>query len=517
MGNVMKSKLGLLATLAFALLPGLALLPGHGLAQDKGGVINVATIGEPPTLDPMASTADLVGMTTQHIFETLFTFDDKWNVIPLLAETMPTISDEGKTYDITLRSGVKFHDGSVMTSTDVVASIERWLATASRGKQVVAYIDKVTAQGDNAIRITLKKPYAPLLSLLAFNNSAAVIIPKFTIADPLTTFIGTGPYMLKERKPDQYIQLVRFDGYTPRTDAANGFGGARKAILDEIRFIPVPDANTRLEGAVSGQFDYTDSLAPESYDRLKGSKASDPVVLKPYGAPVFVMNTKQGIMTSKTLRHAVQVALNPQDMLLAAFGNPEFFAVDGALYPEGYAWHTKEGIARYGSGDPEAAAKLMKEAGYDGKPVRILTSRQYEFHYKMAQVAAEYLKAAGFKVDLQIYDWATLTTRRADPALWDIFITHGPFPPEPVLNGWMSDSYPGWWSTPEKTKAIEPFIAESDPAKRQKLFTEIQKTFYEDAPVFKVGDFNALSAKAKTLEGFHPSPWPYFWNVSSKK
>lgn len=505
--------------LAFAFLLSSSLISVAALSTTAhaDGIVNVATIGEPPTLDPMASTADLVGMTTQHIFETLFTFDDKWNVIPLLAETMPKISADGKTYDIALRKGIKFHDGSTMTSADVVASVDRWIAIASRGKQVAPYVEKVEAAGDDAIRITLKKPYAPLLSLLAFNNSAAVVMPKADLADPLTKFIGTGPYMLKDRKADQYIQLVRFDGYKPRSEPANGFGGARKAILDEIRFVPVPDANTRLEGAVSGQFDYSDSLSPENYDRLKSSTASEPVILKPFGAPVFVMNTKQGIMENRTLRHAVQVALNPEDMLLAAFGNPEFFAIDGALYPKGYTWHTEAGIERYGKGDPEAAAKLMKEAGYDGKPIRILTSRQYEFHYKMAQVAAEYLKAAGFKVDLEVFDWATLTTRRADPALWDIFITHGPFPPEPVLNGWMSDSYPGWWATPAKAKAVEPFIAESDPEKRKALWADVQKTFYEDAPVYKVGDFNALGAEAKTLHGFHPSPWPFFWNVSTDK
>ncbi|MEB2846098.1 ABC transporter substrate-binding protein [Rhizobiales bacterium RZME27] len=481
------------------------------------GVINVATIGEPPTLDPMASTADVVGMTTQHIFETLFTFDAEWNVVPLLAEAMPTVSADGQTYDITLRKGIKFHDGSTMTSADVVASVERWVKIASRGKQIAPYFTSITAKGDDAVQIVLSKPYAPLLSLLAFNNSAAVIMPKANLADdPLTKFIGTGPYLLKERKADQYLQLTRFDGYQPRSEAANGFGGARKAILDEIRFVPVPDANTRLEGAISGQFDYADSLAPETFDRLKGSDASEPVVLKPYGAPVFVMNTKEGVLAKKEMRHAIQAALNPEDMLLAAFGNPEFFAVNGALYPEGYVWHTEEGIERYGNGDPETAASMAKEAGYDGeKPIRILTSRQYEFHYKMAQVAAEYLKAAGFKVELGVFDWATLTTRRADPKLWDIFITHGPFPPEPILNGWMSDSYPGWWATPAKTAAVEPFIAEPDQEKRKALWAEIQKTFYEEAPVYKVGDFNALGSKKKTLKDFQPSPWPYFWNVST--
>ena len=70
---------------AFLLGTALVALPSTLLAQEKGGVINVATIGEPPTLDPMSSTADLVGIVTQHIFETLYTFDKSWNVTPLLA------------------------------------------------------------------------------------------------------------------------------------------------------------------------------------------------------------------------------------------------------------------------------------------------------------------------------------------------------------------------------------------------------------------------------------------------
>ena len=71
----------------------LALGAMPALAQQKGGVVNVATVGEPPTLDPMASTADLVGIITQHFFETLFTFDKNWKVTPLLAESLPEVSD----------------------------------------------------------------------------------------------------------------------------------------------------------------------------------------------------------------------------------------------------------------------------------------------------------------------------------------------------------------------------------------------------------------------------------------
>ncbi len=97
----------------------------------------------------------------------------------------------------------------------------------------------------------------------------------------MTAVIGTGPYMLKERKPDQYIQLVRFDGYESRPGEADGYGGARHQYLDEIRFVPVPDPNTRVEAAISGQYAYVDSIPVEAYERVKSSSASKPIMLNP--------------------------------------------------------------------------------------------------------------------------------------------------------------------------------------------------------------------------------------------
>jgi peptide/nickel transport system substrate-binding protein len=504
----------------FAFLLGAALLvmPSALFAQEKGGVINIATIGEPPTLDPMASTADLVGIVSQHIFETLFTFDKNWKVTPLLADSMPEISADGKTYTIKLRTGIKFHDNSEMTSADVVASLNRWTKVASRGKQTAGIIDSITAVDPSTVKIVLKQPYAPLLSLLAFNNSAAIIIPAKHQEDPMTVFIGTGPYMLKERKADQYIQLVRFDGYKSRDGEADGYGGARHQYLDEIRFVPVPDANTRVEAAVAGQYDYVDSLPVESFDRVKGSTASEPVMLKPFGYPVFVFNTANGITKNIDIRKAARTALSMEDMLAAAFGSTDFYALDAALYPKPYAWNTDAGTdGAYNVADPEAAGALLKKAGYNGEPLRILTSRQYEFHYKMAQVAAEYLKQAGFNVDLQVVDWATLTQRRADPKLWDIYITHSPFLPEPALMGQLSTSAPGWWDTPTRKAAVDAFNSAVDADKRQALWADVQKAIYDEVPLIKIGDFNALAAKSQKLEGVEAAPWPYFWNASIKK
>lgn len=508
----MRRKLAFLATAALLLAPGVM------MAQEKGGVINVATIGEPPTLDPMASTADLVGIVTQHIFETLYTFDKGWKVTPLLAESLPEISADGRTYTIKLRQGIKFHDGSDMTSEDVVASLGRWMKIASRGKQAAGFIENISAPDAGTVAITLKQPYAPLTSLLAFNNSAAIILPAEKQAEPMAEFIGTGPYMLKERKADQYIQLVRFDGYKSRDGESDGYGGARHQYLDEIRFVPVPDPNTRVEAAVSGQYDYVDSIPVESFDKVKSSSASQPLMLKPFGFPVFVFNTKEGLSSKLEVRKAVTEALNMEDMLAAAFGSKDFYALDGAYYPDNFSWHTEDGVeGNYNVGNPEAAAEKLKAAGYNGEPLRILTSRQYEFHYKMAQVAAEYLKLAGFKVDMQVVDWATLTQRRADPKLWDIYISHSPFLPEPALMGALSTGSPGWWDTPTRKAAVDAFTSEADPDKRIALWANVQKTIYAELPLLKIGDFNAVAAKSNKLDGVDPAPWPYFWNASVTK
>ncbi|WP_202964788.1 ABC transporter substrate-binding protein [Inquilinus limosus] len=502
--------------LLLSLLVAAALLPGAAIADPvKGGKIDVATIGEPPTLDPMANTGDLLGMITQHVYETLFTFDAEWRLQPLLAEAMPAISEDGRTYDIKIRSGVTFHDGEKLTADDVVASLQRWMRVASRGKQAAPMIESVTATGDLSIQVKLKQAYAPLLSLLAFNNSAAVIMPKAHMDDPLTDVVGTGPYKLAERKPDQYILLTRFDGYAARTEQPSRYAGRRTAYLDEIRFIPVPNANTRIEGAVSGQYDFSDLLPVESYDKLTGN--TEPVILKSFGYPIMMLNTKQGPLAKLELRQAVQAALSESDMMLAAFGKPEFFTVDGAMYPEGFPWRSDAGVDTYDQGNPEKAQALMEKAGYAGEPIRILTSQQYEFHYKMALVAAEYLKAAGFKVDLQVSDWATLTQRRNDPALWDIFFTHSPFLPEPALNLGMSESGPGWWSTDRRRAAFDAFNAASDPAQRAKLYGDVQAAIMAEVPFIKVGDFNALSAKSPKLKGYEPSPWPSFWNTWVEK
>lgn len=482
----------------------------------RGGAANLAMIGEPQSLDPMATPTDLVGTVMQHVYEPLYTFDAQWNIQPMLAEAMPAISDDGKVYSIALRRGVKFHNGKDMGADDVVASLRRWMEVSARGKAVGQVVAGIAAQGPLAVEIQLKTLYAPLLAHLAMPSGMAGIMPKGSIASPLTEIVGTGPYRLKERKPDQYTVLARFDQYAARSEPASGYAGKREALLDELRFVPVPNATTRLEGVLAGQFHYADLLQVESMGRLdKAGPAVVPILTKNFGFPYIVFNTKEGVLASQAMRQAVQTAMGEAEMLQAGFGDKRFFIAEPNFFPKGTPYYSDAGADLYNQKNPKLAKEQAAKAGYKAEPVRIMVSRQYEFHYNMALVMAEHLKRAGFKTDLMVVDWATLVQRRNDPKLWDIYVTHSGQFPEPMLSPpQLGDGAPGWWDTDAKKAALAAFNSEPDVTRRGPLWGKVQELVYHEVPFVEVGRFNGLSARSASLRGYTPAIWPFFWNTS---
>ena len=213
-----------------------------------------------------------------------------------------------------------------------------------RGKAVSKEIDSLKAKGPLSIDIVLKEPYAPLVSQLALPSGMAAIMAKETLAQPLREFVGTGPYRFKERKPDQYVLLTRFDAYSARKEAASGYGGKRVATMEELRFVPVPNANTRVEGALAGQFHYADLLPIEALGRLeKASGKVVPIMTPSFGFPYLVLNTKEGVAANQPLRQAMQAALGEGEMLAAGFGDTRFFVVEGNHFPKGSPFFSTAG------------------------------------------------------------------------------------------------------------------------------------------------------------------------------
>jgi peptide/nickel transport system substrate-binding protein len=437
----------------------------------------------------------------------------------MLAESLPTVSKDGLTYTIPLRKGVKFHNGREMNADDVVASLQRWMELSPRGKSVGKQVASLAAKGANTVEIRLNAIYAPLLAQLALPSGMAAIMAKESIAPQLKDFVGTGPYKFKERRPDQYTVLVRFDGYSARKEPASGYAGRRDALLDELRFVPVPNANTRVEGALSGQFQYADLLPVEAMGRVeKAGPGVVAIMTRNFGFPYIVFNTKEGVLASQPLRRAVQTAVGSGELLAAGFGDNRFFTVEPNFFPKGTPYYSAAGDKLYNERNPQAAKDQAAKAGYTGQPVRIMASRQYEFHYNMALVMAEQLKKAGFKPELQVVDWATLVQRRNDPKLWDVYFTHSGLFPEPMLSPpQLGDGAPGWWDTPAKKDALAAFNQEANITKRGPLWGKVQQVVYDEVPFIEVGKFNSLSARSARLEGYTPAIWPFFWNTGLAK
>jgi hypothetical protein len=213
------------------------------------------------------------------------------------------------------------------------------------------------------------------------------------------------------------------------------------------------------------------SIGPGRYDRQNirfgvrehamGAACSG--IVRHGGYLVFIFNKKQGIMTNLKLRQAVLVALDMQPILQATFGNPDLFALDPSLYPKGTPWYTAAGAEWYNVHNVARAKQLAKEAGYAGQPIRWLATQQYDYMFKSSVIASAQLQQAGFRVDLQVMDWASVLDHRGKPVDYDMFVTGGGFVPDPALQNVFGAAYPGWWDTPDKNRLFARFAAGGTP------------------------------------------------------
>jgi len=489
-------------------------------AQRRGGTLKIAEIGEPLTLDTVATTADLTSTITLGIFEELFTFDANWRVQPSLVSAY-AVSKDGLTYTFTLRKGVPFHTGGELTAADVVSSLNRWGKMSPRGVAVYRAVDSVSAGAPDTVIMKMKTPFAPLLAFLALPNGAAAIMPK-EIADgaganPLKQFVGTGPYKFVEWAPDRYVHVARFDQYAARSEPSSGYAGRKDALADDVFYYPVSQVATRIAGVQSGDYQIADQVNQDAYAQLKTDPRVDVAVVQPGAYLVFVFNTKQGIMNNLKLRQAVLVALDMQPIMQATFGNPALYSLDPSLYPKGTPWYTTAGSEWYNVHNVDRSKQLAKEAGYSGQTIRWLSTQEYDYMFKSTVVASNQLQHAGFTVDLRIMDWASVLDHRAKPADWDMFVTGGGFVPDPALQNVFTGAYPGWWDVPDKNQLFAAFNAEPDQGKRVQLWAKLHQLWYSEAPVVRPGVFYSLVLARKGLPGFQPANWIIPWNVEAAR
>jgi peptide/nickel transport system substrate-binding protein len=485
-------------------------LGADGAAQKRGGVLRIGNLGEPPTLDAHWTTATLTEVLTNHLYEGLYALDEGYRPVPMLAEALPTVSPDGLTYAIRLRQGVQFHNGKEMTSDDVVASLRRWMQQSQYGRALAAVLAEMRATGKHAIELRLKQRSAAVVVALAAPNNFGAIYPKevaekFPPQEKATEFIGTGPFKLAEWKPDRYIRMVRFDGYRSRTDPPSGYGGAKAAHVDEVRWIPVPDVATRVAQIETGELDFADDLNIDAFDRLQKSANARPVVAKPYYWLVAVLNKKEGLMTSQKLRQAWQAAVDIEPIMKAAAGGrPEFYRMDSSLaFVENAPWHVKVAGLPWNEHDKAKAKKLLQEAGYKGEPVRFMTTQEYKWMYDFALVTKQQLEDVGFNIDLQVVDWATLVKRRNNPKEYEAFTTGTGNIFEPTAFTVLSCTWPGWTCDEDIQRLLQELGRETEHGKRYALWEQMHRLWYEKVPSIRYGDLHGLRAVSRRVQGFN--------------
>ncbi len=494
--------------------------PAAPSAASKGGATSLRVVipGTVPTLDYHWTTTTPTMTVGWHMFETLLAPDKDRIPRPQLANKV-TPSSDGLTYDFELRKGIKFHNGKEMTSADVIASLNRWGKVAGIGKTLYAAMDGIDAAGDYGLKIRLKRPYASLPATLAHWGQAAAIMPKEVIeaagTDQVKEFIGTGPYKFVEWKQDQHIKLTRYDGYQPRSEPASFISGKREALIQDLYFVGGLDNAARVSGMEAGDYGFVMLVSPDNYARLQKNPALKFSVVKPYQMRFVFLNTSIPPFDNVKMRQAMQTALNGEQVM-QAYGPPEFSRLSPSLMTFGGVWENDGGKEFYNQKNPAKAKQLAQEAGYKGEPLVYMTDQTNSAVYRACVAVTEQLKTAGFNIDLQNMDWATLVTRRGKPEGWNMLTTGFDTPPEPSLLPWMNCTaqWAGRWCNNEVDGLMGEIQKTTDIEARAKLWAKAQELTWKDAYANKLCDEFALHVYTTKLKGYVDSFDCYLWNTS---
>ena len=522
---------------AIGLSIGLGLLAGaaaDAVAQDKKTLRFIPHSGLRIT-DPIITTAFVSRNHGYMIYDTLFGVDDKMQVKPQMVEKYE-ISGDKLTYTFTLRDGLKFHNGAPVTSTDVIASLQRWGKADGMGQKLMSFTKELTAVNDKTFQLVLKEPYGLVLDSLGKPSSnVPFIMPKAMADTPHTQNvpdeIGSGPYrMIKaEFQPGVKVVYEKNPDYKPRSEAPSFTSGGKVVKVDRVEWITMSDPQTAMNAILKGEIDIWEQA---SYDLLPELKKSKDVEVKDFGPLgmnyMMRMNWLQPPLDNVKVRQAIMHAVYQEDYLAAQVGDPEYYKVCPAMF--GCSTPLKTDVGAVGDKKPDLAKakKMLAESGYKGEKIVIMAPTDLNSISQLPLVTTAALKAIGMNIDMQSMDWQTLVGRRAkmdpvDQGGWHIFHTAwgtadmlNPIANAGVRGLGKQGGFFGWTEDAEIEKLRDAYARETDPAKQKELAAAVQKRAYEMVTYIPLGEYFQPSAVRKNVTGMLPSPAYVLWNVEKK-
>ena len=484
-------------------------------------------------LDPMWTTAYVTRNHGFMVYDTLFGQDSQYRPSPQMLAGFNT-EDDGKTWTLALRSGLKFHDGEPVLARDCVASIKRWGARDAFGGALMESTAELLAKDDRNIVFRLKRPFALLPAALAKTPGYLPVMMPERIAktDPFTAvtdMVGSGPFKFKadERVPGARAVYERFADYRPReSGTADWTSGPKIANFDRVEWTTIPDPTTAAQALINGEQDWWDYATADLMPLLSRSRGVKVVVQEPSGQiSIIRLNHLQPPFNNPAIRRALLGAVSQEDVVTAVVGTDKKMWNTGVGFfcPNTPMASTVGMEALNSPRDMDKVKRDLKAAGYNNEKVVLLAATDFPVLKAMSDVAADMLKRAGMNVDYQAIDWGSVVQRRVkkDPVEqggWSAFCTAWAGTDHLNPSGHLSlrtngdKAWFGWPSNARIESLRDQWFLAPDVAAQAAICAEIQKEAFAEIPYIPMGQYLQPTAYRSNLEGVLTG-FALFWNV----
>ena len=375
-------------------------------------------------IDPGFTTAYITRDHGYMVYDTLLSQDANFKIQPQMADWK--VSDDKLTYTFTLRDGLKWHDGAPVTAEDCVASLKRWGRNDGMGQKLMDFTASIQATDTRTITLKLKEPYGLVLESIGKPSSLVpFMMPKRLAETPpgqqIKEQTGSGPFkfVASEFQPGVKAVYVKNTDYVPRKEPPSWTSGGKVAKVDRVEWITMADAQTAVNALQSGDVDFMENPPWDLLAVLAANPEIKVDTLNKLGFQTLGrMNFLYPPFDNVKVRRAAFLAMNQKDVLDALVGNPDYYRVCGAVFVCGTPLASDVGSETLVKANGVAEAKkLLAESGYDGTPISLMAPGDVVTLKAQPIVAAQLLRAAGFKVDVQATDWQTVVTPPRQPEI----------------------------------------------------------------------------------------------------
>lgn len=499
-------------------------------AQSKPNLLRFVPQADLANPDPIWTTATVAYNAGFMIWDTLYGIDNSLTPQPQMCAAHEISSDE-LTWTFTLRDGLLFHDNEPVRAIDCTTSITRWWIKDPFGQYLHNLTEEVKPVDDKRFQIRLNKPFRQML--YAFGQPGLFIMPERMAKTPATEqvkeYVGSGPFrfLRDEWVAGAHAAWAKFDKYVPRQEKPEYISGAKVVHFDRVEWITQKDPATAAAALQTGEVDWIEQPLIDLAPMLRQSPDTEVAVFDPFGnLGVLAFNHLYPPFNNPKLLRALLPAIDQKEYMEAAVGDQ----ADLAKYPAGFftlgsPMASSAGMeALTAPRDLDKARQLVKESGYQGERIILMSPTDQPALAQFAQVTNSLFKKLGLNVDFQAMDWATLVSRRAkmDPPEqggWNSFCTT--WAGLAVSN--PGSSYPlrgngkkGWfgWPTDDKREALRvDWFNAPDIASQKKICEQIQLEAFDSMPFMPYGQLFYPTAFRKTLTDFVRSPQIVFWGV----